>query len=167
VSSTTAKRSASRSAAPERPRGPVLVLADTNAMFWPFTHGVRFASELTRLFPEGTRLLVPSSASAELGRLERRGVVGAKLARSLAETLPTLPVTGRGDDGILDAALAHAAVVATADRELVERLRAAGCSVLVPRDRARLELLGPRARSTARATVKTRTPLDRRASARN
>jgi rRNA-processing protein FCF1 len=165
VSSTTAKHSASRSDALDRPPGPVLVLADTNAMFWPFTHGIRFASELSRLFPGGTRLLVPSSASAELGRLEGRGVAGAKLARSLAETLPTLPVPGRGDDGILAAAVEHNAVVATADRELTERLRAAGRSVLVPRDRARLELLGPRRRRAVRATVKTRAPLGRRSSA--
>jgi rRNA-processing protein FCF1 len=166
VSSTTEKRSASRSVAPNRPSGPVLVLADTNAMFWPFTHGVRFASELTRLFPGGTRLLVPSSASAELAQLERRGVAGAKLARSLAETLPTLPVSGRGDDGLLAAAVEHDAVVATADRALAERLRTAGRSVLVPRDRARLELLGPKPTAAVRATVKTRTSLDRRSSAR-
>lgn len=133
-------------------------------MFWPFTHGVRFAPELQRLFPGGTRLLVPSSAAGELARLERQGVVGARLARSLAETLPTLPVDGRGDDGILEAAVHHGAVVATADRGLATRLRRAGFSVVVPRDRARLELLGPKAPAAARATVKTRAPLRRRSS---
>lgn len=133
-------------------------------MFWPFTHGVRFAPELERLFPAGARLWVPSSAAGELARLERRGVAGAKLARSLAETLPTLPVDGHGDDAILAAALSHRAVVATADRALAARVRASGGSVLVPRDRARLELLGPRAAVGARATVKTRAPLRRRSS---
>jgi rRNA-processing protein FCF1 len=133
-------------------------------MFWPFTHGVRFATELQRLFPGGTRLLVPSSASEELGRLERRGVEGARLARSLADTLPTLPVDGRGDAAIFAAAVAHDAVVATADRGLAERLRSAGRPVLVPRDRSRLELLAPRPRRAARATVKARAPLDRRSS---
>ena len=167
MSSTTAKRSASPSVDRNRPPGPVLVLADTNAMFWPFTHGVRFAPELQRLFPGGTRLLVPSSAAGELARLERRGVVGAKLARALAETLPTLPVGGRGDDGIVHAAAEHGAVVATADRGLATRLRKAGLSVVVPRDRARLELLGPKAPAAARATVKTRVPLRRRSSAGN
>ncbi|MCI4325610.1 MAG: hypothetical protein L3K00_07000 [Thermoplasmata archaeon] len=143
----------------------MLVLADTNAMFWPFTHGVRFAPELQRLLPGGTRLLVPSSASEELGRLERRGVEGAKLARSLAETLPTLPVHGRGDSAIFDAALAHDAVVATADRALAERLRSAGRAVIVPRDRSRLELLAPRPRAAVRATVKARPSVRRRPSA--
>ncbi len=72
--------------------------------------------------------------------LVERGVSGARPARDLARTFRELPGPGRGDEGIVRAAVATSGWVATADRELARRLVARRITVLAPRDRARLEL---------------------------
>jgi len=96
-------------------------------------------AEVERLCP-GSDLAVPSSVVGELETLVRKGVPGARAAVALARTLPTLRVPGRGDSAILRAALEQRAWVVTADRALASRLRSQGITVLVPRDRHRLEI---------------------------
>lgn len=135
-----------------------LVLVDTNALFLPFVTGTDLAAEVAR-WHEGARLAVPSPVRRELERLTRDGVPHAALAARLAATLPPVDAPGRGDAGILALAVRLRAAVVTADRELRDRLAAEGLTVLVPRDRGRLEPYRRRARA---GTVKSRSPLARR-----
>jgi rRNA-processing protein FCF1 len=120
------------------------VLLDANALLLPAQSRFPLESEVERL-RAGATLAVPSSVIGELERLVARRVAGARLAVALARKFSQLPVTGRGDDAVLEAALRYHAWVVTADHELAERLRLAGVNVLVPRDRHRLELHRARA----------------------
>jgi rRNA-processing protein FCF1 len=106
-------------------------------------------TEVGRIRP-GARLLVLSSVLSELDRLGARGVPGARAAAAFAKTFPVVPTGSRGDPAIVEEAVRRHAWVVTADRALAERLRRAGVSVLVPRDRHRLEL--HRARSPTPGT---------------
>jgi len=115
------------------------VLLDANALLLPVRAHFPLDSEVGRIRP-GARLVVPSSVVDELDRLVARGVPGARGASALAKKFPVLPVAGRGDTAVLEAAVRQGAWVVTADRTLAERLRRRGVNVLVPRDRHRLEL---------------------------
>jgi rRNA-processing protein FCF1 len=133
---------------PARARAKVLL--DANALMLLVRARFPLVPEVDRIRP-GALLLVPSSVLAELDRLAGRGVAGARAAVSLARAFAVLPTTGRGDAAIVEAAVRHRAWVVTADHALASRLRARGVSVLVPRDRHRLELhLG---RNTGSATA--------------
>ena len=86
---------------------------------------------------------MPAVVEAELDALVRRGAPFALAARAFARSLRTVPSPGRGDRGVLAAAVRERATVVTADRSLAGTLRERGVAVLVPRDRARLELRLP------------------------
>jgi rRNA-processing protein FCF1 len=120
------------------------VLLDTNALLLPFRTGFPLEAEVGRACP-GAPIVVPSSVLDELGRLAARGILEARGASALAERFPVLSVEGRGDAAVLDAAVRYHAWVVTADRMLAQRLRRRGVTVLVPRDRHRLETLRGRA----------------------
>jgi len=117
----------------------VRVLLDANALLLPVRTRFPLEAEVDRASP-GARLVVPSSVIDELDRLVARGVPEARGALALAQKFPVVPVEGRGDLAILATAVRLGAWVVTADRALAERLRREGVSVLVPRDRHRLEL---------------------------
>jgi rRNA-processing protein FCF1 len=130
------------------------VVLDTNALFLPVRTGFPLESEVARLLP-GARLVVASSTVRELAALEARRTPLALGARAYASRFPVVDTEREGDAGVLDAAVRERATVLTADRELQERVRAAGLAVLVPRDRHRLELqrpvrTAPRAHGSAR-----------------
>jgi len=110
-----------------------------NALLLPARTRFPLVAEIDRLRP-GARIVVPESVIGELDGLVGRGVPGARIAAELGRRFPRLPSIGRGDAAILEAAVRYRAWVVTADRELAERLRHLGVSVLVPRDRHRLEL---------------------------
>jgi len=97
---------------------------------------------------------VPSSVRDELDRLVADGTPQATAARTMAERFPVVRARGRGDAAVLEAAVRRGAWVVTADRALAARLVAVGVTVLVPRDRHRLErvmgALAPPARSGRR-----------------
>ncbi len=112
---------------------------DANALLLPVRTLFPLESEVDRINP-GARLVEPSTVIDELGRLVARGVPAARGAWTLAQKFPVIPVEGRGVVAILKAAFRHSAWVVTADRALAERLRREGVTVLVPRDRHRLEL---------------------------
>jgi rRNA-processing protein FCF1 len=120
-------------------RGRPLVLLDVNALLLPFRARFPLREEVERLRP-GAELVVPTSVLGELDALAERRVNGARPARELAGTFRELAGPGRGDDGIVRAAVGTGGWVATADRELARRLVARGITVLAPRDRSRLEL---------------------------
>ncbi|MGA9043658.1 MAG: hypothetical protein ACLP8V_01095 [Thermoplasmata archaeon] len=115
------------------------MLLDANALLLPVRTRFPLEAEVERVRP-GAHLVVPTSVIEELETLAARGVPGARAATALAQKFPALAVAGRGDAAILNAAVRHGAWVVTADRALAERLRRRGVSVLVPRDRHRLDL---------------------------
>jgi len=120
---------------------------DANALMLPVRNQFPLEAEVDRLLP-GSRLAVPSSVLDEIRELVHREVRGARSAAELARKFPVLPNSGKGDAAIVDSAVRERATVVTADRELANRLRARGLSVLIPRDRHRLELRrGARTRS--------------------
>jgi len=116
-----------------------IVLLDANALFLPFRSGLPLTDEIERLCP-GAAVRVPSPVLRELDGLVDRGIRGAALARDLARSFAGLAATGRGDAAVVRAAVATGGCVLTADRVLARRLLDRGVSVLVPRDRSRLEL---------------------------
>ena len=121
-----------------------------NALLLPFRSRFPLRSEIERHRP-GAELAVPVSVLRELDALVERGVRDAEAARAWARRFPAIPGTGRGDAGIVHAAIAARAWVATADRELARRLVEHRITVLSPRDRSRLELRrGASVRSVAR-----------------
>ena len=122
-------------------RGPAVVL-DTNALFLPVRNRFPLEAEIARWVPSG-RLTVPSSVLGELDRLAEEGEPRASAARQLAQRFTVEATHARGDDGVLDVAVRLRATLVTADVHLQSRARAQGLSVLAPRDRHRLELLGP------------------------
>ncbi len=109
-------------------------------LFLVIRAGFPLEEEVDRLLP-GARLLVPACVLGELEGLAKSLTPGAMAARALAERYPVVPTTARGDDGVIEAAIASGAWVATADRELRRRLAIRGISALVPRDRHRLEVV--------------------------
>jgi rRNA-processing protein FCF1 len=157
-----------------------VVLLDANALFLPFRHRLPLEQEVARWWP-GVPLAVPTSVLRELDRLVARRTAHAAPARALAGGFRAVPTDGRGDRAVVRLAVELGAPVVTADRLLAARLRREGISVLVPRDRARLELqrgepparraaTGRRRRTAGaapvRGTVKRRTPLERNGHAR-
>jgi rRNA-processing protein FCF1 len=115
------------------------VVLDTNALFLPLRTRFPLEEEIARLVP-GARLAVADATRRELVRLEARGTPRAAAARALADRFARLTSDGDGDEAILGCALRARAVLLTADRALQARARAAGLTVLAPRDRHRLEL---------------------------
>jgi rRNA-processing protein FCF1 len=113
--------------------------------------GFPLEEEVDRVLPGG-RLLIPASVVAELEGLAKSLTPGAMAARALADRYPVVPTTERGDDGVIEAATAAHAWVATADRELRRRLAIRGITALVPRDRHRLEVVVGRAPPPRRAS---------------
>jgi len=137
------------------------VLLDANILLMPVRSQFPLEAEVLRIRP-GSQVAVPSSVLEELDRLLARGVPGARAAVALARSYPVLPVEGRGDKAILDAAVRRRAWVATADRALAARLRRSGVTVLMPRDRHRLETRPGRAPPPTAPRPRTRAEPARR-----
>ena len=138
------------------------MLLDTNALLLPVRLRFPLESEVHRLCP-GATLAVPSSVVDELGKLAEEEVPGARVASELSRRYPVVPVKARGDQGVVEAARRRRSWVVTADRALSARLRQFGVSVLVPRDRHRLELHPGRAvPASGAAATPTRKPARRR-----
>lgn len=117
-------------------------------LFLVIRAGFPLEEEVDRVLP-GARLLLPASVVAELDGLVKSLTPGALAARALAERYSVVPTTARGDDGIIEGALAARAWVVTADRELRRRLTLRGIIALVPRDRHRLQVVRARPPSPA------------------
>ena len=114
-----------------------LVFPDTNIVLWPFADGPDFRDAINEALP-GANIRI---ASCVLEELELLGTPDAKSACKLCQTLAVINL-GLGDvDSVLLEAARRGAVVATNDRELIERIRSFGGKVLRPRGRHRLELL--------------------------
>jgi rRNA-processing protein FCF1 len=115
------------------------VVLDTNVLLLAARRGFPFEAEVARLIP-GARVVVPTSVLRELDSLVARRTAGSAVARELADRFEPGATSRSGDDGVVDVATRTHGLVATADRALQRRLAGRGVGVLVPRDRARLEL---------------------------
>ncbi len=120
------------------------MVLDTNILFLVVRSGFPLEAEVDRLLP-GARLLVPASVVGELDGLAKSLIPGAMAALALSDRFTVLVTRERGDDGVIEAAIAAHAGVVTADRELRRRLAIRGITALVPRDRHRLEVVPGRA----------------------
>jgi rRNA-processing protein FCF1 len=124
-------------------------------LFLVIRTGFPLEQELGRLAP-GARLLLPGSVVGELDGLAKSLTPGAAAARALADRFSLVPTRAGGDEGIIEAALRTRAWVATADRELQRRLASQGITVVIPRDRHRLEVVPGRPPSPAGQSRKRR-----------
>ncbi|MGA8302308.1 MAG: hypothetical protein WA691_07690 [Thermoplasmata archaeon] len=127
-------------------------MLDTNALFLPIRSGFPLEAEVARFVP-GARILIAESGIRELDRLVDRATPAAAGARALADRFARTPTRAEGDEAVVEVALRERAIVVTSDRGLQERLRRCGISILVPRDRHRLEL------RPGRSTRSRRTPI--------
>ena len=113
-----------------------LVFPDTNIILWPFAGGPDFREAIDEALP-GADIRI---ASCVLEELELLGTPDAKSACKLCQTLAVINL-GLGDvDSVLLEAARRGAVVATNDRELIERILDNHGRVLRPRGGYKLEL---------------------------
>lgn len=119
---------------------PLLVLLDANALLMPFQFSVDLEGELERLLG-AAEVRVPDAVLREVEGLAATDPQ-ARAALQLAARYPTLPVEGRGDEALLQAARTHGAAVLTNDADLRRRLRAEGLPVIYLRGKHRLAAEG-------------------------
>ena len=113
-----------------------LVFPDTNILLWPFAGGPDFREAILKALPDADIRIV----TCVLDELEVLGTPDAKSASELCQNLSIINL-GLGDvDSVLVEAARRGAVVATNDRELIERIRSCGGKVLRPRGGHKLEL---------------------------
>ena len=116
------------------------MLLDANALM----SGARLKIDLVAKVAEsapGWKVAVPGSVLRELQRLG--DTRGAREARALAKRLPTISNEGRGDDAIVETALAAPRrAVMTNDQALRRRLRGSGVTVLFIRGKQKVDVDG-------------------------
>lgn len=122
---------------------PNAIVFDTNFLLLPFTDGTRIDEQVDNLV-KGATWLVPSTVLTELDQIASRskGDIArhAKMARRYAERCTVVPTKLTGDDGVLEVARAHKAIVATNDSTLQEECRKSGLNVLHSRQRGRIAI---------------------------
>ncbi len=116
------------------------VVLDANALMMPFQFNINLHSELGRLLGD-CEFFVPSSVVSELEGLAS-GNRFAKAGLSLAETFQTYPVRSKGDEAVLEAALALNATVITNDIALLKKLKEKGLRRVRLRSKSHLVLEG-------------------------
>ena len=113
-----------------------LVFPDTNIVLWSFADGPAFREAINEALPDADIRI----ASCVLEELDILGTPDAKSALELCRSLTVINL-GLGDvDSVLLETARRGAVVATNDRELIERIHSCGGKVLRPRGGHRLEL---------------------------
>ena len=115
---------------------PRIVVLDANALMMPFQFNINLDLELERLLGP-CEVLVPSSVIRELEGMQRREK-HAKAALALAEKYEEIETSGRGDQGVIDAASSEGGVVVTNDKELIRALKDAGMPVIRMRGKSHL-----------------------------
>ena len=113
-----------------------LVFPDTNIILWPFAGGPDFREAIDEALP-GADIRI---ASCVLEELKLLGTPDAKSACELCQELAVINLGLGNVDSVLLEAARRGAVVATNDRELIERIHSHGGKVLRPRGGHRLEL---------------------------
>ena len=134
-------------AMPERPgdaapdAAGIPVVLDTNALLLPFTEGTDLEHQLDEMLG-ANHWLIPQSVLFELDQISRQGngkvPRAARMARKLAARGKAVPTRQTGDDGFLEVARGHRAVVVTNDRILQSEAEKSGLRVIVAREHGRL-----------------------------
>ncbi|OIR10236.1 MAG: hypothetical protein BEU05_01645 [Marine Group III euryarchaeote CG-Bathy2] len=114
-----------------------LVFPDTNILLWPFAGGPDFREAINEAMP-GCDIRI---ASCVLEELEMLGTHDAKSAAEFCQTMMVINLGIGGVDNVLLEAARRGAVVATNDRELINRILDNRGRVLRPRGGYKLELL--------------------------
>ena len=113
-----------------------LVFPDTNILLWPFVGGPDFREAINEALP-GAAIRI---ASCVLEELEMLGTPDAKSAAEFCQKLTVINLGIGGADNVLLEAARRGAIVATNDRELIERILNSHGRVLRPRGGYKLEL---------------------------
>jgi rRNA-processing protein FCF1 len=116
------------------------VVLDANALMMPFQFGLNLTAEIERLLGQ-SEVYVPSSVRSELRKLSQMDKA-AKAALGLAERFADVATKTKGDDAIVEAALALDAVVVTNDSDLLGKLKEKGVRRIRLRSRSHLVLEG-------------------------
>lgn len=128
---------------------PTKVILDSNFLMVPFQFHIDIFQEIEYLLQKKIDFIVPSAVKQELTSISARGGEGASeasLALQLASRCRVVDVSLQPeetvDDAIVKAAQKLNAVVATNDVELKKRLRETHVSVILMRDKSKLEIEG-------------------------
>ena len=121
------------------PAMPKVVL-DANALMMPFQFGLNLSAEIERLLGVCV-VYVPSSVRSELRKLSSKDRI-AKAALHLSEKFAKIETKAKGDDSIVEAAIALDAAVVTSDAELLQKLKEKGIKRIRLRSRSHLVLEG-------------------------
>ena len=113
-----------------------LVFPDTNILLWPFAGGPDFREAIIEALPDADIRI----ASCVVEELEMLGTPDAKSAAEFCQEMTIINLGIGGVDNVLLEAARRGAIVATNDRELIERILDNHGRVLRPRGGYKLEL---------------------------
>ena len=113
-----------------------LVFPDTNILLWPFAGGPDFREAINDAIP-GADIRIPSCVIEEL---EMLGTPDARSAAEFCQKMTVINLGIGGVDNVLLETARRGAIVATNDRELIERILTSHGRVLRPRGGYKLEL---------------------------
>ena len=114
------------------------VLVDTNIVLWTFTGGPDFIKAINEAAP-GFEIAVPGCVIAEL---EKLGTNEAKAALSYCQKVKTIDIgTGYADEMLINASK-KGYIIATNDKELLEKLAKKKFNALRSRGKSRLMSTG-------------------------
>ena len=115
-------------------QGMKTVLTDTNIILWTFSGGPDFREAITEAIP-GCSIGIPSCVLSELEKLKTKE---SKSALEMCATLDIIDIgKGYADDMLFEAAK-KGNVIATNDRELLDRLKDSQLNALRIRGKKRL-----------------------------
>ena len=113
-----------------------LVFPDTNILLWPFSGGPDFREAINEALPDADIRI----ASCVIEELEMLGTPDAKSAAEFCQEMTVINLGIGGVDNVLLETARRGAIVATNDRELIERILDNHGRVLRPRGGYKLEL---------------------------
>lgn len=116
------------------------VVLDANALMMPFEFDINIDSELHRLLGD-CEIIVPSGVVAELAGLSKTNRA-ARAGLRLAAKYGKFGAKAKGDEAVVETALALKAAVVTNDDELLEKLKEKGIARIRLRSRSHLVLEG-------------------------
>jgi Uncharacterized proteins of PilT N-term./Vapc superfamily len=102
------------------------VVLDTNALLMPFEIRINLDIALRNLLGE-SRCVVPGPLIGELKHLDHKF---AKAALELARRYEIIQTEGKGDDAVIEAAIATEGYILTNDKELRSRARKQNIKVI-------------------------------------
>lgn len=102
------------------------VILDTNALLMPFEIKLNLDLEVRRLLGD-VHFIVPGPIIGELKNLDHKY---ASVALKLARKYEIIQTESKGDDSVIELALAVGAFVLTNDRELRNKLRMKGVPMI-------------------------------------